>query len=93
MKQETPIREPSQKLKDNFNQIKILYQNYLKIKKDFQKISNILENKKDEFNKLVQESYKDQIPLNRKLIFDYSEKDQISLEISIRDKTGMELLP
>ena len=93
MKNEQPKFQPSQELLDNFEQIKIIYKNYLKAKKAFEEITSILNERKEEFNNQVTNFLKDQIPSDKVITFCYSQSETISLEIGLRSKTGMEYLP
>jgi hypothetical protein len=88
-----PQFQPSQELKDNFEQLKVIYQNYLKAKKSFDQATSILEQHKEEFKELATNFLKDQVMPDKILTFQFYQSETISLEIGLRQKTGMEYLP
>jgi hypothetical protein len=91
--QPQPKFQPSKELLDNFEQIKTIYQNYLKAKKSFDETSLILNNKKEEFKQLAIEFLKNEVPQDKVLTFQFYQQETISLEIGLRSKTRMEYLP
>lgn len=85
--------EAPKHLKENFEQIKILYKNYLKAKASFKEIESLLEEKKSEFENLCINHFQDHCPSDKKFDFKYLESDKISLEIYLIPKSGFDLLP
>lgn len=81
-------------LQDNFNQIKTLYQNYLKAKKAFKEIEEVLTERKEEFETICLNHFQKDCPPDKKISIEYKEtNDSISLEIFLRRKSGFDFIP